>query len=186
MADCTKLRHTHQADSVLRLMVRGGGRPTMGSGWMRVRLGRVPITYPTCKPFGSWKLIEIGTSFYIETKRQVKLVERYWQLAFQMSQGKFQYLKRKMTVGVTDVLRRITQKWSSNFFDKRGNKQVVVQRMYLGHKGNAKILLKNLQIWKTTLAPHYILYIRSNYGNAQNTWTKHTNLECSWTQNGDI
>jgi hypothetical protein len=31
----------------------GGGRPTMGSGQTRVQLGRGPITYPTCKPFGS-------------------------------------------------------------------------------------------------------------------------------------
>ncbi len=91
-----------------------------------------------------------------------------------------------MTVWVTDLLRRITLKWSSNFLDKLGDKQVVLQRMYLGRKGNAKFLLKIFQVWKRMLAPHYIRYIQSNYGNAWNTWTKHMNWECSWTQNDDI
>ncbi len=91
-----------------------------------------------------------------------------------------------MTVCVTDVLRRITPKWSSNCLDELSNKQVVLQRMYLMHKENAKILLKIFQVWKTTLAPHYIWYIQSNYGNKQNTWTKDTNLECSRTHISDI
>ncbi len=64
----------HQANSVLRLMVQGRGHPMMGSGQTRVRLGRGPITYLPGKPFGSWKLIETGKSFYVEIKRSVKLV----------------------------------------------------------------------------------------------------------------
>ncbi len=47
-----------------------------------------------------------------------------------------------MTLGVTDVLTRITLKLSSNFLDRLSDKQVVLQCMYLGRKGNAKILLK--------------------------------------------
>jgi hypothetical protein len=39
---------------------------------------------------------------------------------------------------------------------------------------------------KTTSGPHYLQYIRSNYGNGWNTWTKHTNLKYSWIQKGDV
>ena len=46
--------------------------------------------------------IYTGTSFYVETKRPIKLVEKVKQLA--TSEQKVQYLRRKMTVGVTDVL----------------------------------------------------------------------------------
>jgi hypothetical protein len=53
--------------------MRGWGRPTKGSGQMRVWLGRGPITYPTRQPFCSGKLVETGTSFYIGTNRLVKL-----------------------------------------------------------------------------------------------------------------
>ncbi len=37
----------------------------------------------------------------------------------------------------------MTPKWSSNFLDKLGNEQVVLQRMYLGRKGNAEIIIEN-------------------------------------------
>jgi hypothetical protein len=47
-----------------------------------------------------------------------------------------------MTAWVTKKLLIMTPKWSSNFLDKLGDKQVVLQRMYLGRKGNAKILIK--------------------------------------------
>jgi hypothetical protein len=42
---------------------------------MRVQSGRDPITYPTGQLVGSRKLVETGTSFYIGTKRLVKLVQ---------------------------------------------------------------------------------------------------------------
>ncbi len=45
----------------------GGKRPTMGSGRTRVWFGRGPITYPTCKPFSSWKLIETGGTIQAST-----------------------------------------------------------------------------------------------------------------------
>ncbi len=88
----------------------GAWASTIESGLSRVRLGRGPITYPTGKPFGFWKLVENGTSFYVGTKRLVKLIERKEQLALHTSEWKFQYLRRKMTVGVTDGLWRITPK----------------------------------------------------------------------------
>jgi hypothetical protein len=71
-----------------------------------------------------------------------------------------------------------------------GNKQVVLnqsnstisgvitvlQRMYLGCKGNAKNLIKNFLSLKNNIGA--ALYdIQSNYGNKQNTWTKDMNLE---------
>ncbi len=37
-------------------------------------MGRGPITYPTGKSFGSRKLVEAGTSFYVGNKRLVKFV----------------------------------------------------------------------------------------------------------------
>jgi hypothetical protein len=43
-----------------------------------------------------------------------------------------------MTVGVIDVLWRITPKSSSDFLDRVGDKQVVLQRMYLGCKGECQ------------------------------------------------
>jgi hypothetical protein len=46
----------------------------MISGQMRVRLGRGLITYPTVQLFGSRKLVETGTSFWVGTKRLVKAV----------------------------------------------------------------------------------------------------------------
>ncbi len=36
----------------------------------------------------------------------------------------------------------MTPKWSSNFLDRLDKKQVALQRVYLGHKGNIKILIK--------------------------------------------
>ncbi len=62
---------------------------------------------------------------------------------------------------------------------------MVLQCMYLGRKGDAKILLKIFYL-KNNIGTALHWHIQSNYGNAWNTWTKHTNLECSWTQNGDI
>ncbi len=57
----------------------GRGRPTMGSGWMRVRLGRGPITYPTGQLFCSGQFIDTCTNFYVGTKMLVKLVfTGYW------------------------------------------------------------------------------------------------------------
>ncbi len=72
--NCTKLGRALQANSVLRLMVRGQGHPTTGNRQTRVRLGKGPITYQTGQLFGCRKLVETGTTFYIETKRLVKLV----------------------------------------------------------------------------------------------------------------
>jgi hypothetical protein len=46
----------------------------MGSGQTRVRLGRGLMTYSTGQLFGSGKLVETGTSFYIGTNRLNKLV----------------------------------------------------------------------------------------------------------------
>ncbi len=98
-------------------MVLGRGHPMMGCGQMKVWLGRGPITYPTGKPFGFWKLVETGTSFYIGTERIVELVERKEQLALHASEWTFRYLRRKMAVGVTDGLWRISPESSSNFMD---------------------------------------------------------------------
>jgi hypothetical protein len=64
-----------------------------------------------------------------------------------------------MTVGVTKGLLRITAKSSSNFLNKLGNKQVVLQRMYLGARGNAKNLLKNFRLKNEVGATSMLLYI---------------------------
>jgi hypothetical protein len=60
-----------------------------------------------------------------------------------------------MTVGATDGLWRITPESSSNFLDLLDNKLVVLQCMYLGHKGecqkiSAKILTLEKLNWHHT------------------------------------
>ncbi len=74
----TKLRHTHQADSVSRLMVSRSRRPRMMRGQTRVRLGRGPITYQTGKPFGFRKLIETG---YRRALFKVLSIANLWVLS---------------------------------------------------------------------------------------------------------
>ncbi len=71
-------------------------------------------------------------------------VWRKEQLPLHMSEWKSRLFIWKMTAGVTKGLLIITPKWSSNFLDKLGNKQVVLQCMYLGRNGNAKILIKKV------------------------------------------
>ena len=73
-ANCTKPRHTIIADGVLKVMVPGRGRRTMGSGQTVVRFGRGPITYPTGQPSESWKYVQTGTSLYIGLRRLTRLV----------------------------------------------------------------------------------------------------------------
>ncbi len=120
----------------------------------------------------------------INTSR-MRGVWRNEQLPLHTLEWKFRLFIRKMTAGVTNGLLIMTPEWSTDFLDKLGDKQVVLQHMYLGRKGNAEILIKNFQSLKNNIGAA-LWYIRSNYGNAQNTWPKHTNLECSWTQNSDI
>ncbi len=49
-------------------------------------------------------------------------------------QNESSIIYEEMTAGVTNWLLIMTPKWSSNFLDMFGNKQVVLQHMYLGAK----------------------------------------------------
>ncbi len=87
------------------------------------------------------------TSFYVETKRQVKLIHRKkLTAAFQMSQQKFQYLRREMTVWVTDVLRRITPKLSSIFLISLASNKWYCSVCTWGARGMPKFSSKNSQV----------------------------------------
>jgi hypothetical protein len=55
-------------DSVSKVMVPGGGRPTTARGGTMALTTRDPITYPTGKP------VEAGASFYGGLKRLTELV----------------------------------------------------------------------------------------------------------------
>ncbi len=62
------------------------------------------------------------------------------QLPLHTSEWKFQLFRRKITPWVTKGLLRITPMSSSIYLDRLGNKQVVLQHMYLDARGNAKNL----------------------------------------------